>query len=216
MDATVIMFNQDRIESASEISKLPSLMGTKGSFPKLPSKYDPYLNDPRLARHVILNNQGAVVNARLCHDLFALPYDKHDIGKVPFNRTYKREKLLLLDNPVTRTHSIRQSLTNPSQHLTVTSRELVAQSVARIKKIYSKNNPIVLDFTSDKAKTMKCFKIEKSLPKGHPLAKRPRHEAEGRRKDELLDYEEDVKRVANLDGWENRLASTKQRQVSQK
>lgn len=207
------MFGQDRIQSASEISKLPSLAATRGTFKRLPSKYDPYISDSRLARHVTFNNQGDVVNARLCHDLFSLPYDRHDIGKVPFNRTYKREKLLLLDNPVTRTHSIRQSLTDPSMHLTVTSRQLVAQSVARIKRIYSKNNPIVLDHNSDKARSVKCWRIEKGLPRGHPLAKRYRRDVEGRRKEDLLNYEDDVIRVTDLDRWENKINDEKQKDV---
>jgi hypothetical protein len=149
---------------------------------------------------VILNNQGTVVNAKLCHDLFALPYDRADISKVPFNRVYKREKLLLLDNPVCRTHSIRQSLTNPNMHLTVTSSELVAKSVARIKRIYSKNNPIVLDHTSDKAKLQRCKRIEKNLTQGHRLAKAQPQET--KRREELIEHEDEVRMVSDLNDWQ--------------
>ena len=175
---------------------------------KLPPKYHHHLDDPRLSRHIAFNNQGEVIQAKLCHDLFNLEYNWGDINKVPFNRTYKREKLLLLDNPVSRTHSIRQSLTDPTYHNTVTGSELVARSVARIKRIYSKNNPIVLDFTADKQKTFKCLKIERSLPRGHPLSKRRRNESEAKHKEELLAYEDDLAQVTDLGSWENKLPTS--------
>lgn len=193
--------NDSKTVAHSQVSSLPWLAGPRLPQPKtLPSKYDPYLIDPILRRHLMLNNQAAVVNAKLCHDLFALPYDRTDINTVPFNRTYKREKLLLLDNPVSRTHSIRQSLTDPKMHLTVTSGELVGRSVARIKRIYSKNNPIVLDHTSDKAKLMRCRKIEKSLPANHRLAK-PQGQ-DSKRKEDLIEYEEEVRMVTDLNDWQ--------------
>lgn len=159
--------------SGDSETKLPPLTSTIRSetLKKLPPKYESYVHDPRLSRHIMFNNQGEVIHAKLCHDLFNLEYDWADINKVPFNRIYKREKLLLLDNPVSRTHSIRQSLTDPSLHKTITNAELVAKSVARIKRIYSKNNPIVLDFTADKLKSAKCIRIEKSLPKNILLLK---------------------------------------------
>ena len=187
---------------ASE-TKLPPLTSTVRSetLKKLPPKYEPYVQDPRLSRHIVFNNQGEVIHAKLCHDLFNLEYDWADINKVPFNRIYKREKLLLLDNPVSRTHSIRQSLTDPSLHKTITNAELVAKSVARIKRIYSKNNPIVLDFTADKFKSAKCLRIEKSLPKDHPLAKRKRNETEAKHKEDLLALEDDMERGQGLTNW---------------
>lgn len=182
------------------VTKLPSIShsGKSDFLKRLPPKYESYTKDARLSRHILFNNHGEVIQAKLCHDLFNLEYDWGDINKVPFNRTYKREKLLLLDNPVTRTHSIRQSLTDPHLHKTTTNAELVAKSVARIKRIYSKNNPIVLDFTADRTKAARCQRIERSLPKDHALAKRRRHETEAKHKEDLLALEDDMARVAAL------------------
>ena len=207
------MSNQD-VQNANEVvntPKLPPIFDPRGAdFQKrLPPKYHTYAEDPRLARHLVLNNQGDIIQARICHDLFNLEYDWADINKVPFNRIYKREKLLLLDNPVSRTHSIRQSLTNPRLHNTITSSELVAKSVARIKRIYSKNNPIILDFTADKQKASRCLRIEKSLPKEHPLSKRRRNESDAKHKEDLLAYEDDVGRVAHLSTWKSKIMSSK-------
>ena len=71
------------------------------------AKYSQFLEHPTLSRHVKVNNQGDVIHAKLCHDLYSLPYDAVDIGKVPFNRMYKRENLMLIDSNNSREVVIR-------------------------------------------------------------------------------------------------------------
>jgi hypothetical protein len=157
--------------------------------------------DPRLQRHIYFNTRGEVVNARLCHDLFSLPYDRKDIGTVPFHRVYKREKLVLMDNPVTRTIHIRQSLTNVDKNITTTTAEILTKSVARIKRIYAGNNPARLDRGYDEQKASYASSIYKSLPNNHSF--RNRRKKAG--KDELIEWAQEIDKVRDLEGWERKL-----------
>lgn len=187
----------------------------------VPPKFLPYVNDPVLSRHLRVNNQGDIIQAKLCHDLFALPYDPVDIGKVPFNRIYRREKLLLIDNPVNRTLVIRQSLTNPNLRLETTTGKVIADSMNRIKMICSNNNPTQLDHHFDEELKSTIKSIEKTMPRGHSLIKRRHGGLEGKRKEELVEYQSEKDMVGNLDTWEKvkvlgQLPEVKQLTKSQK
>ena len=176
------------------------------SFP-VPPKYQPLLSHPTLSRHVRFNHQGDIIKARLCHDLNNLPYDREDIMKVPFNRVYKREKLLLIDNPANREMIIRQSLTNPAVVNIKNSREVVAQSVARIKKICAnQQKPVVLDFTYDNQRKDRCNKILRTLSTDHPLKKFKTRNINSHvlseRRDEIIEYETEKNKVLDLANWE--------------
>ena len=94
------------------------------------AKYQQYLEHPTLSRHVKANRQGDVIQAKLCHDLLSLPYDAADIGKVPFNRMYKREKLMLTDGNNSREVVVRQSLTNPSLRVSTSTDRQIQDSIA--------------------------------------------------------------------------------------
>lgn len=169
----------------------------------LPPKVRELVDDPRLKRHIHFNTRGEVVNARLCHDLFSLPYDRKDIVTVPFHRVYKREKLVLMDNPVTRTIQIRQSLTDADKHITTTTAEILSKSVARIKRIYAGNNPAKLDREYDEQKANYASSIYKSLPTHHTL--RNRRKKAG--KEELIEWAQEIDKVRDLESWEKKLQS---------
>lgn|SRR3990167_3542379 len=187
--------------------KLPALvkyrqsrLAARGS---LPPKVRDLAEDPRLERHIHFNTRGEIVNARLCHDLFNLPYDRKDIVTVPFHRVYKREKLVLMDNPVTRTIHVRQSLTDVDKNITTTTAQILAKSVARIKRIYAGNNPARLDRGYDEQKASYATTIYNSLPNNHALKNRRKRAG----KEELIEWAQEIDKVRDLESWEKRLSS---------
>ena len=181
----------------------------------VPAEYLPLLSHPTLKRHVKFTRTGDLIKARLCHDLFALPYDRKDISKVPFNRIYKREKLLLVDNPGKRMRVERQSLTCDMKKV-VDDGEIVRRGVERVKRIYANGNIPQLDREYDEKKRDRCIKIMDTLPKTHPIRNTRRFpkltktsKRDNRLIEELIQHEEDKMIVLRLDNWDN----TKMRSV---
>jgi hypothetical protein len=172
------------------------------------SSKDPVPLLPSLARHVHLNRQGEVIKARLCHNLFALEYDRNEIRKVPYNRQYRREKLVLIDGPLNKVQVLRESLSTQQRKTMETNAE-VARSIARIKEIYGKGKAYELDSQFDKAKKSKCLSILASLPKTHSLLKKRNivkimktGKGDTDVTEELLQHEMNVTDVRHLDRWE--------------
>lgn len=168
----------------------------------------PLLSHPTLKRHVRFTHTGELIKARLCHDLFALPYDRSDINKVPFNRVYKREKLLLIDNPGKRKRVLRESLTCDMK-LEADDGETVRRGIDRVKRIYAKGRVYHLNSDWDEAKREKCLKIVSTLPRDHPITNNRRlpritknGKIDSRVAEDLLQHEEDRLNVHRLDSWE--------------
>lgn len=108
-----------------------------------------------------------------------------------------------MDNPVTRTIQIRQSLTDADKHITTTTAEILSKSVARIKRIYAGNNPAKLDREYDEQKANYASSIYKSLPTHHTL--RNRRKKAG--KEELIEWAQEIDKVRDLESWEKKLQS---------
>lgn len=163
---------------------------------------------PALARHVHYNNRGEVIQARLCHNLFDLEYDREEIRKVPYNRQYRREKLVLIDGPLNKIRVLRESLST-QERKTVSTNQEVARGIARIKEIYGKGKVYTLDSQFDKLKKSKCLNILAGLPKNHSLLKKRNivkimktGKGDTDVTEELLQYEMNVTDVKHLDRWE--------------
>lgn len=168
----------------------------------------PLLAHPTLKRHVRFTHTGELIKARLCHDLFALPYDRADINKVPFNRVYKREKLLLIDNPGKRKRVLRESLTCDLR-LEADDGETVRRGIDRVKRIYANGRVYHLNSDWDEARRDKCLKIVATLPRDHPLVNNRRlpritknGKIDSRLAEDLLQHDEDRLNVHRLDVWE--------------
>ena len=177
---------------------------------KVPSQFLPLLDHPQLSRHIYLNNHGDVVKARICHDLNNLPYDKEDIMKVPYNRQYKREKLVLLENPLSRPIIQKQSMTVPNLRKQTTTGETLSKCINRVKLIYGKGHSITLNRDFDEKRREEAKDIVRRLDETHPLKMRSTKRwygagsgaQVGQVREEVLEWRDEKKRVEELEAWQ--------------
>lgn len=183
----------------------------------IPGKFLPLVSHPTLKRHIKFTKEGHFIPARACNDLFDLPYDSEDIGKVPFNRVYKRQKLFLLDDPDRKKKVVRESLTCKKKKF-VDEAELTAQRIDRVKDIYvylektrtgEDKGRTILKTEWDDQKNDRCARVLNTLPKTHKVFKQwnlpkliRQGKGDSKTVQELLQYDDDRTMIHHLGCWE--------------